>query len=301
MKIRAAASELRFDLRDAKPMYLAVDGRQSLWVTCAASREVARLRRDGSIDRFSVAGVPHQIAIEGTSIWFTMPASDTVGRIDSRGRMHVSTLPRGTAPTGIAANSSGAWVTLRGTGELASVSDKGVVAVMSTGIDYDNPTLLAMRGTPSHVAIDETDKSLWFTLTGLAEVGHRFERGSANYWSDPDCIEPTGIAMDPRSVWITDFGAAGIWRIRRKTGVLDHLPVWPSGTSVAIAADRAGGCWFSEIDEDVVAHYSDEGGMTQYDLSPYGKRPRGLAVDRKGVAWVALATGEIVGIIGRPG
>jgi virginiamycin B lyase len=300
MRIRPATAELTFDLADASPRYVAIGVMGTLWVSCSASHEIAELHSDGAIVHHWVEASPHQIAINGSDVWFTMPSIDSVGRIDRRGRIRTHALPRGSAPTGIAADADGAWVTLRGTGELASVSNRGVVDVMSTGIDYDNPTLLAMRGTPSHIAIDHTDRSLWFTLTGLAEVGHRFQRGSASYWSDLDCIEPTGIAVDPGSIWITDFAGAGIWRVDRPSGALERVAVWPSGASVAIAADGLGGCWFSEIDEDLVAHCSRDGAMTQYDVSPYGHRPRGIAVDQRGVAWVALATGGIVGVIGRP-
>jgi virginiamycin B lyase len=300
MKIRAAVAELRFDLGDCKPLYVAIGNKQSIWVTCAATREVVGLMRTGYVDRYVVQSTPHQIALGGKSVWFTMPHIDSVGRIDQRGKAHTYKLPDGSQPTGIAANADGAWLTLRGTGELASVSSSGDVQVMSTGIDYDNQTLLAMRGTPSQIAIDETDGSVWFTLTGLAEVGHRFARGAAKYWSDDDCVEPTGIAMDPRTVWITDFGGGGIWRVRRANPRLERVDVWPAGTSVDIATDGIGGCWFTQVDENVIAHCSDDGAFTQYDLTPYGRRPRGLAVDNKGVAWVAMASGAIVGVIGRP-
>jgi streptogramin lyase len=299
MKLRAAISGLRFDLGDATPLYLAIGERQSLWATCDATAELARLKRDGSVDRFALDAPPHQIARGGDSMWFTIPSIDAVGRIDRAGILHTYSLPEGSAPTGIDANRSGSWVTLRGSGQLASVSTKGAITVVSTGIDYENPTLLAMKGAPSHVVIDETDGSLWFTLTGLAEVGHRFDRGAAKYWSDPDCVEPTGIALDPQSVWVTDFGGGGIWRIRRLTARLERFAAWPSGTSVAIARDNRGGCWFSELEADTVAHCGDDGAFTQLDVSPYGTHPRGIVVDDDGVAWVAMASGGIVGVRGR--
>jgi virginiamycin B lyase len=67
--------------------------------------------------------------------------------------------------------------------------------------------------------------------------------------------------------------------------------------SIDIASDQQGGCWFTEPDEDLVGHIDADVKLTEYDISSYGTKPRGLAVDRDGTVWVALHSGGIIGLV----
>jgi streptogramin lyase len=297
MRPKPEIVDLRFDLYGLKPQYIAIGDQQSLWVTCAATTEVVGLMRDGSIEQHAADAAPSQIVLAGESIWFTMPSNDTVGRIDHAGTIQKYQLPAGSTPQGIVAVSDSVWVTLSGTGELARVAPDGTIDVVQPVVtgDDDEETVGRARSNPQHIAADNAG-SLWFTRLDAADIVRMDADRTTESWFSPDHIAPAGIAADNEAVWISDYGAPGIWRIGRSEKLLQRVEPWPTGVSVNVAPDNRGGCWFTEIDEDLVGHIDADAKLTEYDISSYGTRPRGLALDRDGVVWVALWSGGIIGI-----
>ncbi|HEX3680464.1 MAG TPA: hypothetical protein VHU90_12140 [Galbitalea sp.] len=295
MRPKAEIVDLRFDLYGTKPEYITIGGQQSLWVTCAANTEVVGLMRDGSIEHFPVDATPNQIALGGESIWFTMPIIDTLGRIDHDGAIHNYKLPDGSHPTGIATAGDDAWVTLSATGELARVALDGSVTVVQPVVMGDDQLTNSGPADPRFVAVDNRG-SLWFTRYGRADIVRMDVDGATESWTSPECAAPFGLAVDAESVWIADYGNGGIWRIGRAEKLLQRVEPWPKGVAIEIASDQQGGCWFTEINEDLVGHIDADAKLTEYDISSYGTKPRGLAIDRDGVAWVALWSGGIIGI-----
>ena len=73
MRHKAKIVDLRFDLWGTEPHSIAIDDRQSLWVTCAANTEIVSLSRDGALAHHPVDAVPEQIAVGRDGVWFTMP------------------------------------------------------------------------------------------------------------------------------------------------------------------------------------------------------------------------------------
>jgi streptogramin lyase len=295
MRPKAEIVDLRFDLYGTKPEYITVGAQQSLWVTCAANTEVVGLTRDGSIEHYPVDATPNQIAPGGESIWFTMPIIDTVGRIDHAGTIQNYKLPSGSHPTGIATAGDDTWVTLSATGELARVALDGSVTVVRPVVLGDDELTNPAPADPRFVAVDDRG-SLWFTRYGLADIVRMDVDGTTESWTTPECAAPFGLAVDADAAWIADYSGGGIWRIGRAEKLLQRVKPWPKGVSIEIASDQQGGCWFTEIDEDLVGHIDADAKLTEYDISSYGTKPRGLAVDRDGVAWVVLWSGGIIGI-----
>ena len=295
MRKKPEIVDLRFDLYGTKPEYITIGGQQSLWVTCAANTEVVGLMRDGSIEHHPVDATPNQIALGRESIWFTMPIIDTVGRIDHDGTIQNYKLPSGSHPTGIATAGNDAWVTLSATGELARVALDGTVTVVRPVVMADDDLENPAPADPRFVAVDDRG-SLWFTRYGLADIVRMDVDGTTESWTLPECTAPFGIAVDSEAAWIADYGNGGIWRIGRAEKLLQRVEPWPKGVAIGIASDQQGGCWFTEINEDLVGHIDADAKLTEYDISSYGTKPRGLAVDRDGVAWVALWSGGIIGI-----
>jgi virginiamycin B lyase len=297
MRHRAQIVDLRFDLYGTKPLNIAIGDQQSLWVTCATTTEVVGLMRDGSVEHYPVDAVPDQIALGGESIWFTMPIIDTVGRIDHTGAIQNYSLPTGSSPRGIATNEDFAWVTLSGTGDLARISTGGIIDIVQPVVTGDdgNPFDRAASG-PQFAAIDGR-RSLWFTSLGSADIVRMDVGGATESWMSPDCSAPSGISVDNEAVWIADNGDGGIWRIGIAEKLLQRVEPWPTGGSVNIASDRAGGCWFTEPDDDLVGHIDADAELTEYDISEYGMRPGGIAVDRQGTPWVVLQSGGVIGLV----
>jgi virginiamycin B lyase len=295
MRPKAEIVDLRFDLYGTKPEYISVDDQQSLWVTCAANTEVVRLTRDGSIQHHPVDATPDQIASGGDSTWFTMPIIGTVGRIDRAGNIENFKLPYRSKPTGIATACDEAWVTLSNTGELARLAHGSSFTVVPPVVMGDDELTKPPPADPRFVAIDDRG-SLWFTRSGRADIVRMDADGTTESWTSEDCTAPSGIAVDNEAVWIADSGDGGIWRIGRAEKFLQRVEPWPKNVATAIASDQQGGCWFTEIDEDLLGHIDADATLTEYDISSYGTKPRGLAIDRDGVVWVALWSGGIIGI-----
>jgi streptogramin lyase len=286
--------DLRFDLYGSRPRHITTGDDRALWVTCATDAEVVGLFSDGTIERFPVDGMPDQIVRGTTTIWFTVPLNDAIGFLDHDGKIVTHQLADGSNPQGLVTLDDVAWVTLAGTGELASVTSEGVITVVKPIImgdeDVDPSTT-----NPRFASVDER-RSIWFTRSGSGDVIRLDPDGTTESWTFPDLATPSGISVDRDAVWITDSDGGGIWRIGQIEKLLERVEPWPKGVSTNIAADRNGGCWFTEETEDLVAHIGVDAKLTEWDLSDYGERPRGIVVDEDGVAWVALRTGGIIGV-----
>jgi streptogramin lyase len=296
MRPKTEIVDLRFDLYGTKPMHITIGGQQSLWVTSAATGEITGLSRDGSTKRYPVDATPNQIALGGESIWFTMPIIDTVGRIDHTGSIQNYPLPQGSRPQGIVTLEDAAWVTLSGTGELARVPLADPIEIVQPKVMGDADFVDRPAADPAFIAMDDR-RSLWFTRPGVADIVRMDADGTTESWTSDECLAPSAIAVDKDAVWIADSDGGGIWRIGRDEKLLQRAEPWPSGVSGGIASDRQGGCWFTEIDGDLVAHLDVDAKLTEYDVSSYGAGPRGVALDRDGIVWVALRSGGIIGLI----
>jgi virginiamycin B lyase len=295
MHPKAQIVDLRFDLYGTQPTWLTLGGQQSLWASCAANAEVMGLMRDGSTEHYPVDGVPQQLALGGESIWFTMPFIDTVGRVDHDGQVHNYKLADGSRPQGITAAADGVWVTLSGTGGLARITTAEHIELVNPVVTGDDE-LTDPPPADSRFVVADDRGSIWFTRQGRGDIVRMDADRTTESWIEEDCAAPSAICVDNEAVWIADNNECGIWRIGRGEKLLQRVEPWPSGATAAIASDRQGGCWFTEVDEDLVGHIDADAKLTEYDISAYGTKPRGLALDRDGVAWVALWSGGIIGI-----
>lgn len=297
MRPKAEIVDLRFDLYGTKPLHIAIGDQQSLWVSCVATAEVTGLFRDGSTERFTVDGAPEQIALGGENMWFTMPLIDTVGRVDHAGAIQNYRLPPGSKPKGIVTTDVAAWITLSGAGDLARVSMDGSIEIVQPVVmgDDDDEVIDRAHTNPQYLAMDDR-RSIWFTRLDGADIVRMDADSTTESWTSSDCVAPSGIAVDSQAAWIADSDGGGIWRIGRSERLLQRVEPWPTNVAIDIASDRRGGCWFTEADEDLLGHIDADANLTEYDISSYGTRPRGLAVDRDGVVWVALHSGGIIGV-----
>ncbi len=297
MRHKPELVDLRFDLYGKRPRHIATGDSHALWVTCSATSEVALLLDDGTVETFPADAAPDQIARGTTTIWYAMPTIDSVGLIDAQGNGHTYKLPAGSTPTGVTTVGDDAWITLQSTGELAKVTPDGSATVIRPTVEGDdelgNPP--DVSGT-RFIAADDRG-SLWFTRSDLADIVRLDPDNTTESWASTECVDPWAITVDRGAIWITDTAdGGGIWRIGRDEKLLQRVEPWPTNVSGSIASDGNGGCWLTEEAEGLVAHLDIAAKLTEWDLSDYGERPRGVAVDDAGVAWVVLRTGGVIGV-----
>jgi streptogramin lyase len=289
--------DLRFDLYGGRPRHITIGDNQVLWVTCGATSEIAALFSDGTIQRFPTEWAPDQITRGTTTIWFAMPEIDSVGLIDAQGKVHTHKLADGSAPTGITTIGDDAWVTLTGTAELAHVTPDGAITVTRPIVDGDSELANPVEAGGSRFVAADDRGWLWFPRSDLADVVRLDAEGGTESWTSPDWQDPWALALDSDAAWITDVGnGGGIWRIGFDDRLLQRVEPWPRNVAHNIATDRNGGCLFTEPDEDLVAHIDADAKLIEWDLSDYGERPRGIAVDDDGIAWVVIRTGGVIGV-----
>ena len=64
-----------------------------------------------------------------------------------------------------------------------------------------------------------------------------------------------------------------------------------------VAADPAGGCWFTEWAANRIGHVGPHGVFRHYDLPTPASEPHGVTVALDGTVWSALETGTAAHLV----
>ncbi len=275
--------ELSYELGSSAPYSVAVDD-DALWVSLAATGELARLGRDGSEERYPVGDQPAAVGVTDDGAWCAVTKADALVRVDPRGGVHVVSAPPGSGPYGLS-TSMGVWTTLIGSNQLGHVTADGDLLAIDLPVEGAFPAMLA----------GGRDGSQWVALNQSGALARRSVSGAIGVMELPEGSAPVGVAVGVDGVWSADIAGDRILRVR-DDGTLDEFPLERGAKPHAVVIDRAGGCWFTEWGANRLGRIDENGRIAHYDLDGLGREPHGVARDRHGVLWVALESGRVVGV-----
>lgn len=232
------------------------------------------------IVEYAVAGAPKNIVVEASGrIWFTMPASDQIGRlvVDSNGtavsRDYFST-GAGSKPYDLALKGTSLWLTLSGTGQIARFDI--VAETLST---FTIPTA---NSEPSGLAVAAKVIYMPTVLSALL----------------PANSEPSGIAVAANGlVWFVERAGNRLGRFDPKTSTFSEFDYPRANAKLEdLALDSAGNVW-------VVATGTNQ--ATKFEVSsarfldsvPTGSnsQPVSIVIDSGNLPWVTMGGTSRVG------
>jgi len=233
--------------------------------------------------RLTSSDIPVGIAAaaDGT-VWFTLEASDAIGRLKDG---EIVKVPKGgpsVEPLGLAVDGAGrAWYTEATRQRISRASPDG--SITSFGLSTPVARLGRLAIAPSG--------DVWFAETSLVSVTHlregRLTRHVVGSFGGADPMDgaPFGVAIAPDgAVWATLQRANKLLRIAAGgEKVAFDVPTRTSGLGdVAVGTD--GAVWFLELAANKVGRFAD-GRFEEFSVPTPRAGLTGLAVAPDGAAW----------------
>ncbi len=237
---------------------IAVDPSNNIWVTNEQSVTAASNGHQGSVSKFSPAGVELSgYGYTGGGLYY---------------------------PLGIAADPAGPiWI--------ADYASSSATLLAPTGASISPATGYAPYALPftSAVAVDAAHNA-WFAFEG----GAARVTPAGVVSSFPCCNLPAGIAIDQSgNIWLADYNASAVVKLT-PAGAIANQVTLSNGTvgPQGIAVDGSGNVWVANYFGNTLAHLD---GPTAAVLSPplgFGldaplNQPYGLAIDASGNLWLS--------------
>jgi virginiamycin B lyase len=176
---------------------LGPDG-ESVWYTLIAGNRIGRIKPDGRIDEFPVAGggMPSLItAGPDGALWFTLNQADAIGKITVDGEITTYPLPtRSAAPVGIHTSDDALWFTEIGAGQLGRITPDGQIR------EFPLPD----RASRPHAIASTANGGCWATLWATSAIVEMDRNGEiiSQAGFGPGA-EPHSLAIAPdTSVWV---------------------------------------------------------------------------------------------------
>jgi streptogramin lyase len=252
---------------------ISVDGYDNVWVTNEQSVSQTGNYQQGSVSKFSFAGVELSgFGYIGGGVYY---------------------------PLAIAADSAGAiWVADYGDSAATLLANNG------SAISGGNGFGASMLPFTSAVAID-ANHNAWFAVEkGVVEVT---PMGAVSSFAC--CRDPAGIAIDTSgNVWVADYSASAVVELTSAGAVANRTTllggnVGPQG----IAIDGAGNVWEANYYGNSLVELSGTSATAVSPTKGFGldaplNEPYGLAIDASGDLWIANSGGntltQFVGLAG---
>ena len=188
------------------------------------------------VGQVPVGARPAAIAAGSGSLWVANLDDQTVSRVDPATRTVTRTLPVADTPTGVAASNNAVWV-------VGSTPSKPFVAVRQIDPRFNTVSGRTSIGTvaPGDVGSVAADgQRVWVApSSGLLT---RLDPTTARKVQqvDPNA-GPTGVAIGPDAVWVTDSFAGTVTRVD-PTGLLTPFGVGRGPSGIAVGVGRGLGC-----------------------------------------------------------
>lgn len=275
--------ERRHDLPGTGPYSVATGLDGLLWVTLAATGEVARLAPDGTVDRVRLGDRPGVLAADRDGVWCAVTGEDLLIRVDAGLHPHPVRAPGG--PYGVAVTPYGAtWCTLLSADALGHVTADGDLVTVPLPRTGGFPAMIAARHDGGVVA----------ALNQAGALVVRQPTGGLETIDLPEGSKPVGVALDGDTVWTADIGGDRVVRI--DADGMHPVQLGDGARPHAVAVDAAGACWVTAWGAGTLVRIDPSGTVDELDLSPWGAEPHGVAIDERGTAWVALESGVVLGV-----
>jgi len=207
---------------------------------------------------------PYGIAWAGEDLILTDPAAGSVLRVNSRGR--VTRSPRGAfeSPIGVAVCAPGIVITDSRRGSL-ELLDAALRPLRTIATDLDRPTGVECRGEQLFVAETGRHRVLVFALSPAGGVSEMLQIWGGRGSGDGEFNYPTALALDKRSLWVSDTLNFRVQRLDPETGAF--LGTWGSLGDAAgelarvkdLAVGASGQLWLSDAYLDQVAVFDRDG------------------------------------------
>ena len=228
------------------------------------------------VGQVPVGSSPQAIAPGSGSLWVANLDDQTVSRVDLATRKVTRTLAMGDTPTGVASSNDAVWV-------VGSVPTQPFVAVRKIDPRFNtvsDPTNIGTVG-PGDVGVVGADgRRVWVAPSSglLTRLSPNTARKVQQV--DPNA-GPTGIAVGPEAVWLTDSFAGTVTRVD-PTGLLTPLGVGHGPSGIAVGP---GAVWVADTADDAAVRINPTTRSVTTTV-PVGGSPVGIAVGG-GSVWVA--------------
>jgi YVTN family beta-propeller protein len=241
-----------------------------------AANSVVALKPSGSVAATVPVGArPVALASSRGALWVANFDDKSVTRVDLPSRKAVRTVSVAGAPTGVAADEHGIWVSV---GRALSRIDPTFNQVTSTR-RVGGSTLLGVGNAPQP-ALSAFGK-IWVVDSDGYVV--RFDPDSGRQTGTVDVgNDPSAIAAGAGSVWVTNRSDGTVTRIDPSTLVATTIPVGHGPAAVAV---DAAGAWVANAADNTVVRI-DSGTNAIAGTTRVGDGPAAVLATREAV-WVA--------------
>jgi virginiamycin B lyase len=249
----------------------------SMMAAPARAEDVARVALGESIDTFVVGA-------DGGA-WVAIQRADDVAIARIAPGAGLGGATPVTPPAGGRATlgpDGAAWFATANPGALVRADAAGAVRPLDLGIG------------PIDAFAAGADATLWVATAEASTLAHVTEQGVVGRTP----FAPTGCEHRPQvralagasdgAMWATDWGCQRLLRVAGDTVQpfalhKDEVPSW-------IAADAAGGAWFTQDVQPVIGHVDASGAVTRLPYDSRRGEPTAIAAAPDGSAWFAAGT-----------
>jgi streptogramin lyase len=208
------------------------------------------------------------------ALWFTDPATRTIGRLTTSLVFTAFPISAAGFPEGIAAGPDGAlWYTNIFPSSIGRTTTSGVSSDF-TDASIDRPIQIAAG----------PDGALWFTNQN--SIGRITTTGTVTSFTDPSLDDPRAITAGPDgAMWFGNFGDNSIGRITT-AGVITHYSAGSpaAGQPNAITAGPDGALWFTDFDGNSIGRITTAGTVTHFTRAGMSE-PAAIAAGPDGNLW----------------
>jgi peptide/nickel transport system substrate-binding protein len=229
---------------------------------------------------------PGDIAVDGSSIWVTLPDRGVVEQIDAPTMTLRDTVQVGAAPTGIAIGGGSVWVTNGGSGTVSRINQDTNNVVQT----------IHVPGGPAGIAIGFG--SVWVANSYAATVSRiDLSKGTVTA-SIAVGDHPVDVATDDRSVWVANAASGSVSLLDPERNA--EVQQFPVGSEVEAVSVGNGGVWVADGAGGIVSKLDPTTGTVTQTVD-VGPAPADLSVTEN-ITWVTQgAQGSLTRIEGSSG
>jgi len=284
---------------NAGPFWMSAGPDGATWFTMPGTQSIGRIQPDGTMKAFAAGGTPQFLTTASDGfLWFTYADSPHVGAIPPGGVVSSYT-PRGAAISlrGITTEGGSVWVT---------TSDEKLMQFSLSQLIL-NETVPAEGGPPPSLGpiTLSSDGVVWFgdQRTGAPRLGRLIRRAiftSFLFVALPTDSVPYAMAAgDNGAVWFTDLrGRVG--RVTRE-GAVTMVPLGTTSNPIGIARGADGAMWVTESAANRITRIDAATlAIMRIDIPTANSAPAGVALGPDSLIWFAERGANKIGRVGTP-